>query len=120
MRRSEAAAGKAMAEKARQEVRSWEIRTEKEVRQAWLDVRTATQNFETARSALSAAKSAYDVVAVRIEAGKAILVEQLDALSTLTRARTNVAKAVTDHEIAKARVLRAVGLTFESNGGTTK
>ena len=60
-------------------------------------------------SALAAAQSAYDVVKVRVEAGKGIQVEQLDSLAALTRARANVAKAMFDHFVAKARLTRAIG-----------
>jgi outer membrane protein TolC len=44
-----------------------------------------------------------------VQNGKAILVEQLDALAALTQARTNVAQALYDHSLAAARLQRAVG-----------
>lgn len=113
MRRSEAAAARAMVERAKAELRAMEIRTEREVRQAWLDVETSARNYETAQAGLLAARSSYDVIAVRAEAGKALLVEQLDASTALTRARREVARSTADHTIAKARLLRAVGTTHD-------
>lgn len=110
MRKSEVSAARAMAARATAEADAWKLRVEKEVRQAWLDIETAAQNYETARAALEGARSAYDVVAIRVETGKSILVEQLDALATLTRARANVAQALFDHRLAVARLDRAIGL----------
>ncbi len=120
MRRSEVSASRAMYEKARADASAWELKTEKEVRQAWLDVETVAKNYATATAALASAQASYEVMKLRVEAGKAILVEQLDALATLTRARSNLAKATFDHFVAKARLLRAVGHSLQSPGGTPK
>jgi outer membrane protein TolC len=120
MRRSEVAAARAMVQQAQAAAQTIEVRVEKEVRQSWLDVATAARNIDTARAALEAAQSNYDVVRVRVEAGKAILVEQLDALSALTRARANVAEAVANHNLAKARLQRAVGIARTRPGGPEK
>jgi len=120
MRRSEIAAARAMFDKAKSEVAVWELRTEKEVRQAWLDIETASKNYTAANAALTAAQAAYDVIKVRVEAGKSILVEQLDSLAVLTRAKANVAKATFDHYLAKARLARAVGETTSLAGGELK
>ena len=109
MRRSDVAAARAMADRARAEADRWELLVAKEVRQAWLDTETAAQNFGTAQSALTAAQSAFEVMAIRVASGKAILLEQLDALAVLTRARANVAKAMADHQLAVARLYRAAG-----------
>lgn len=109
MRRSEVAAARAVREKAQAEADRWRLQVEKEVRQAWLDVETAAQNYRTAESALVAAQAAYDVTVVRVEAGKGILVEQLDALAALTRARANLAQALYEHQLALAKLSRAIG-----------
>ena len=111
MRRSEVAAARAMRERAQAEADRWKLQVEKEVRQAWLDIETAAQNYRTAEAAIVAAQAAYDVMAVRVEAGKAILVEQLDALAALTRARANLARALYEHQIAIAKLIRVIGET---------
>jgi outer membrane protein len=110
MRRSEIAAARAMKERARADVARWELQVEKEVRQAWLDLDTSQKNVGSAEAAAVAAQSAYEVIAVRVEAGKGILVEELDALAALTRAKANMAQALYEREIALARLDRAIGL----------
>lgn len=110
MRRSEVAATKAMVERAQAEADRWKLVVEREVRQAWLDIETASQNYSTALAALKGAESAFEVISIRVETGKSILVEQLDALATLTKARANVAQALFEHEIAVAKLDRAIGV----------
>lgn len=117
MRRSEVTAARAIRERAQAEADRVKIQVEKEVRQAWLDIETAAQNYHTAEAALAAAQAAYDVVVVRVEAGKAILVEQLDALAALTRARANLAQALYEHQLSIAKLSRAIGeVDTESQG----
>lgn len=120
MRRSEAAAARSMVEKARAEADRIELQVAKEVRQAWLDIETAGQNYQTAIAALAAAQAAYDVMAIRVESGKSIQLEQLDALATLTRAKANVARAVYEHQLAIARLNRAAGDVINLSGGSSK
>jgi outer membrane protein len=108
-RRAEVAGARAMQERAEAEARDTELRVSNEVRQAWLDVQTAQQNYKTAQSALQAAQSAYDVTALRVQNQKGIQVELLDAIAALTRARANLAQALYDHSIAVARLQRAIG-----------
>ena len=108
-RRAESAQARARQDRADAELRDMELRVGMEVQQAWLDVETAAANYRTAQAALHSAQSAYDVTAVRVQNQKALLVEQLDALATLTQARGNVAQALYDHSIAIARLQRAVG-----------
>jgi outer membrane protein len=117
MRRSEISNSRAMRDKARAQLDGRFLQVEKEVRQAWLDIDTATQNYASAQSALIAAQSAYEVIVIRVETGKSILVEQLDSLAALTRAKANVVQALYEHEIAVARLHRAMGESeFEAKG----
>ncbi|HZP83285.1 MAG TPA: TolC family protein [Chthonomonadaceae bacterium] len=108
-RRAEVAQARAMQERAAAESRSLELTVAKEVRQAWLDVETAAQNYRTTQMALQAAQAAYEVIALRVQNQKSILVEQLDALAALTQARANLAQALYDHATAVARLQRATG-----------
>ena len=108
-RKAESAQARAQQERADAEVRDLELRVAVEVQQAWLDVGTAAENYRTAQTALLAAQSAYDVTTLRVQNQKALLVEQLDALASLTQARTNIAQALYDHSLAVARLNRAAG-----------
>lgn len=108
-RRAETAQARARQERAEAEARDLELRVAVEVQQAWLDVQTAAENYRTAQTALQAAQSAYEVTALRVQNQKGLLVEQLDALASLTQARGNVAQALYDHSLAAARLQRAVG-----------
>ena len=58
---------------------------------------------------MQSAQSAYDVIALRVENNKGILVEQLDALATLIQAKANLALALYQDEIANAELLKATG-----------
>ncbi|MBV6459424.1 MAG: hypothetical protein HONBIEJF_02572 [Fimbriimonadaceae bacterium] len=118
LRRAEVDAARAEVKKIEAEAAGVELKILKEVRQAWLDVETAAENHATAQASLAAAQSAFEVIRVRVEAGKAILVEQLDALARLTSSRANLARALFEHEIAIARLDRAVGvIDGRSQGG---
>ncbi len=108
-RRAEVERARAMHYRAEAEAREAELRVTKEVQQAWLDVETAAQNYRTGQVALQAAQSAYEVIALRVQNQKAILVEQLDALATLTQARANAGVVLYEHAIAIARLRRAIG-----------
>jgi outer membrane protein len=106
---AEASRARSMRSKAEAQVREAELTVEKEIRQAYLDVHTAMANAESAKLSVTAAQSAYDVTALRVQAGKSILVEQLDALEALTRARADLAQALFDQTVAAARLRRAAG-----------
>ena len=108
-RRAEVAQTLALKERAEAETRNLELMVAKEVQQTWLDVETAAQNYRTMQSALQAAQSAYEVIALRVQNQKSLLVEQLDALAALTRARAGLVQALFDHALAVARLHRALG-----------
>lgn len=107
--KSEIEKAKSMKARAEADLASAKLQVEKEVRQSLLDYETALENLRSATAYAQAASSAFDVISVRVEAGKAILLEQLDALDLLTRARTDVAKARLDLLTAFARLSRSTG-----------
>jgi len=111
-RRAQAKEAKAMVEAAKQALRQAELKAEKEVRQAWLDMKTSEANIASTKAGAAAAESAYQVARLRVEAGKSLLVEQLDALQMLTEAKTELAKATFDFKLAVARLKRAAGLNL--------
>lgn len=108
-RKAETSLARAQQRRAEAEARDLELRVENEVRQAWLDVETAEENYRTAQSALLSAKSAYDVTTLRVQNGKGLLVEQLDALASFTLAQSNLAQSLYDHALSVSRLRRATG-----------
>jgi outer membrane protein TolC len=103
---AQATAANSRAEALREDLRQ-QIRSE--VAQAWLRVNTAEQNVRTSEAARAQAEENYRIAATRYETGKSIIVELLDALTALTRARTNVTNARYDRAIARVELQRAVG-----------
>jgi outer membrane protein TolC len=108
-RRSEISRSRSMVAKAHADLKNVQLDVENEIRQAWLDVDTAAANAESARAQIASAEAAYSVVALRVAAGKGILVEQLDALQALHRARAMLAEALFMHQESIAMLRRAVG-----------
>jgi len=89
--------------------RDMQLQAEKNVRISILDLKTADENYHSAVAGLQSAQSAYDVIALRVESNKGVLVEQLDALATLIQAKANLALALYQDEIANAELLKATG-----------
>jgi outer membrane protein TolC len=110
-RRADRQQADATVAKSRANVALAALNSEREVRFAWLDIETAAKNYAGAQAALQASQAAYDVVTLRVQNGKGTLVEQLDGLSALVRARANLAQALYDHQVALAKLDRAEGLT---------
>ena len=110
-RRAMASAMRAMVDRETAMLRGMRLEVETQVRQAWLDLQTAAQDVEAVRSSVTAAEAAYDVVRLRVEAGKGILLEQLDGLRLVAEARLALAQALFDHRLALARLERASGRT---------
>jgi outer membrane protein TolC len=99
----------AMKRRSEAELKEMELRVATEVRQARLDMETAAANYRAVQTVLQSFEAAYDVVVLRVESQRSILLEQLDALAALTQARANLAEAVFDHSMAVARLQRAIG-----------
>lgn len=108
-RRAEQRQMRAMVAAAEADLQAARLRVQKEVRQAYVDVLTAGQQVASAEAGLRAAESAYETMRVRVEAGKGILLEQLDALQMLAMARVDLARARSDRQLALARLHRAAG-----------
>jgi len=115
-RRAETARVRAMRDRAAANVRQAELNAQREVRQAYVDRTTADENVRSAQASVEGAKASYEVVALRVANGKGILVEQLDALQALRRARADFAQARYDRAIAEARLRRAAGLPLVQEG----
>lgn len=109
--RSDVNRAKAMQDAAEARHASAVLQVEKEVRQAILDIESAVVNRSSADAELQAATTAYGTIKERVEVGKSILVEQLDAFETLTMAQSEVVKAQLEFALALARLHKATGGT---------
>jgi outer membrane protein TolC len=81
----------------------------RQVHEALLDFTAADQNVRMAELAVASADEDYRLALVRYQAGKAINLEPIEALSALVRARTNYAQALFAQRVALDEVNHAVG-----------
>lgn len=112
-RKAEAEVAQAMVHRAEAQLRAAELRARSDVARAHLEALTARAGLAAAQEALTAAQEACDVALLRVQNQKAIQLELLDAVATLTEARTNRARSLYDGLAAAARLRRAVGRTEE-------
>jgi outer membrane protein len=80
-----------------------------EVKQASLSVMEAEKNIQLAETAVSQAEENFRINEERYKGHVATSTDVLDALTLLTQARTNYYSALSDYNIAKARLARAIG-----------
>lgn len=109
MRRAYKRESRAMLDAAAQEQRNTELQLQADFQSARLMFETAMKNIGTAEAAVKAAEENYRVAKIRYEAGKSILVELLDAITSLTRARIGYLQALRDASIARDTLLRLAG-----------
>ena len=108
-RQAEVAEAEAMVRKAEADQAALDLEIARQVRTALLDLEAADHNVATAQAAETAAEEDYRVALVRYQAGKAINLEPISALTALVRAHTNQAQARFDQQVAQDAVERAVG-----------
>jgi outer membrane protein len=80
-----------------------------EVKTALLDLETAEKNIPTTRKAVEQGEENLRVSEERYKAQVTTITEVLDAQTRLSQARMNYFRAFYDHNLAKARLLRAIG-----------
>ena len=80
-----------------------------EVKTALLDLETSEKNIPTTRQAVEQGEENLRVSEERYKAQVTTITEVLDAQTRLSQARVNYFMAFYDHNLAKARLLRAVG-----------
>lgn len=107
--RAEVKQGRVQVNKGEAQLQITQLQIEREVRQAWLDRETAMANLASAESSVSAAQAAYEIISLRVHAGKSILLEQLDGLSALNSAKADSISARYDLAMATARLNRTMG-----------
>lgn len=90
-------------------VQSLRLSVREQVSTAWLMLQSTQQNVHTSETALVQAEEDHRITVLRYETGKAVLVERMDALTTLVRARANNLNARYELAVTKAQMDRAVG-----------
>ena len=80
-----------------------------DVKQASLSVLEAEQNIQVAETAVSQAEENFRINEERYKGQVATSTDVLDALTLLVQAKTNYYRALSDYNIAKARLARATG-----------
>ena len=113
-RSAEVAEAQAMLEKTRQDEQQLRLAIAQQVETALLRLGAATQNVKTAEAAVAAAEEDYRLAQLRYTAGKGLNLEPLDALVTLTRAKTNRVQALFEQNVALDLLTRAVGAPVEA------
>ncbi|WP_028321964.1 TolC family protein [Desulfatiglans anilini] len=81
-----------------------------EVKNAMLEISTAAENIPTTEKALGQAEENLRVNEERYKAEVTTITEVLDAQTLLTEARVNYYRALYNHNLAKARLQRAMGI----------
>lgn len=79
------------------------------VKEAHLKLREAGKNIKVAEKAVSQAEENFRINEERYKGQVATSTDVLDALTLLTQARTNYYTALSDYNIARARLQRAIG-----------
>ena len=101
-----------------EKVKGIEDRIKLEVKDAWLDLRVAERNIQTAKESLEQAKENYRITNLQYQQQMTTSTEVLDARTFLTQAETNYYRALYGYLISLAELERAVGRGWQGNGET--
>lgn len=99
----------AMAKKMSQELRMLELQIQAKVASAFAEWGSVPAQRKAARAQLAASAEAFRVMGERYEAGKAVLVELIDARAQLAIARVNAAEVEAFARASWARLVQAMG-----------
>jgi outer membrane protein len=108
-RRAAVKEAQAMLNAMKQDEKQALLGVQQDVGTAWAEAQAAERNVELSGAAVVQAEEDYRVIRLRYEAGKAVNVEVLDALTALVRAQNNRLAALYEHSIAGDKLARAVG-----------
>jgi|GEM_PF-3403025 len=99
----------AMAKKMSQELRMLELQIQAKVASAFAEWGSVPAQRKAARAQLAASDEAFRVMSERYEAGKAVLVELIDARAQRAIARVSVAEVEAFARASWARLIQAMG-----------
>lgn len=108
-RRAGVEEAQAMLRQAEKERAAVVLEIQRQVRSAFLERRAAEQNVRAAMEAVAAAEEDYRVALLRYREGRAINLEPISALAVLVNARSNLARALFEFNVASDALRRAVG-----------
>jgi outer membrane protein len=114
--RHDVAAARAGLAKARYLLNEIEDNIQLEVKDAYLSLREAEKNIQVAKTAVVQAEENFRMNEERYKQQVATSTDVLNAQTLLTQARTNYFNALSDYNIAWARLERAMGIGYEMAG----
>jgi outer membrane protein TolC len=109
LRSAQVREAQAKAVQARRELDSQRLKADRDVRVAYANLSAADQNTRASMEAVAQAEEEHRVAKLRYDAGKGILLEVLDSLTALVRAKVNYSQALYDYSTARDDLDRAVG-----------
>ncbi len=111
-KRHDVAAARAKLAKANYILKEIKDNIQLEVKEAYLSLREAEKNIQVAKKAVVQAEENFRMNEERYKQQVATSTDVLDALTLLTQARTNYFNALSEHNIAWARLERAMGIGY--------
>ena len=111
-KRHDVAAARAKLSKANYILKEIKDNIQLEVKEAYLSLREAEKNIQVAKKAVAQAEENFRMNEERYKQQVATSTDVLDALTLLTQARTNYFNALSEHNIAWARLERAMGIGY--------
>jgi outer membrane protein len=111
--RHDVSASKAQVAKVKYLLRELKDSIQLQVKEAYLNLREAEKNIQVARTAVIQAEENFRMNEERYKQQVATSTDVLDAQTLLTQARSNYFNALSEHNIAWARLERAMGTGFE-------
>ncbi|MBW1612805.1 MAG: TolC family protein [Deltaproteobacteria bacterium] len=113
-KRHDVAAARAKLAKANYILNEIKDNIQLEVKEAYLSLREAEKNIQVAKKAVVQAEENFRMNEERYKQQVATSTDVLDALTLLTQARTNYFNALSEHNIAWARLERAMGIGYDA------
>jgi outer membrane protein len=113
-KRSDVSASRATVARLKYLLRDLKDSIQLQVKEAYLNLREAEKNIQVARTAVVQAEENFRMNEERYKQQVATSTDVLDAQTLLTQARSNFFNALSEHNIAWARLERAMGMRYEA------
>ncbi|MFW6147815.1 MAG: TolC family protein [Thermodesulfobacteriota bacterium] len=113
--RQEVSASKSQVSKAQYFLRELKDSIQLQVKEAYLNLREAEKNIQVARTAVIQAEENFRMNEERYKQQVATSTDVLDAQTLLTQARSNYFNALSEHNLAWARLERTIGTGFKGS-----
>lgn len=85
-----------------------------EVKQAYLNIRSAAQRVEATQTSVAQAEESFKIARIRYQAGVGINLDVLDAQLNLNRAQVNHIQALYDYNVGIAKLEQVMGVDVDS------